>query len=384
MAAEGLAIAGSRFMSRSARWCLPIMLCGLSACGDGRESVVVPARVKVQAVTMTAFAPQINLTGSVQAGVQSDLSFRVGGKLVELYVDVGDSVKAGQLLARLDPQEQHNIIAAAEAAVLAERTRLQQSEADWRRQSLLLPKGYTSRSEYDLAKAALRSAESTLRAAEAQLASAREQLAHTCLISEADGVITSRTVEVGQVVQAVAPVFGLALDGPRDAVFHIYEALFNQAFDELEDIEVEVVRLDDPRIRSRGRVREVTPTVSERSGTLQVKVALIDQPEGMELGSVVTARQAIGAHDRVLLPASALSSLAGEAAVWVVEAGMRVALRPVRVVRYSDGLLVLDAGLELGQQVVVAGGQLLYPGQLVEIAEVLQAPPALPAEGEAG
>lgn len=331
-------------------------------------------RVKVQRVAMAPFAAPVMLTGSVQARVQSELSFRLAGKLVERHVEVGESIKAGQLLARLDSQEQQNALATAEAALLAARASQLQYDADWRRQASLLPRGYTSRSEHDRARALLRSAEGVLRAAEAQLASAREQLAQTYLVSDADGMITARQAEVGQVVAAAAPVFSVALNGPRDAVFHVYEALFNQAGDDLDDIEVLVMRLDDPAIRSRGRVREVAPSVSERSGTLQVKVELLEQPLGMAPGAVVVVRQSLGSREQMLLPASALFSQAGAAAVWVLNEEQRVALQPVRVRRYSEGLLVLEQGLQSGQQVVVAGGQLLYPGQQVEIAAVLEVP----------
>lgn len=370
-------------MSGRAIHCWPVILVCLAACEGTHDPEVSPVRVHVQTVEKVPFAPVVSLTGSVQARGRSDLSFRVGGKLVERYVEIGDHVNAGQLLARLDPQEQKNTLLTAEAALLATQSRLKQHQIDYQRQSLLLAKGHTSRSEFDQARAALLSAESALQGAEAQLATAREQLSHTRLITEVGGVVTSRTAEVGQVVQAAAPVFGLALDGPRDAVFHIHETLFNQAVDEVETLEVEVVRFDDPRIRSRGRVREVAPVVSERSGTLQVKVELMDPVEGMQLGSVVTARHAVDVREQILLPGSALSSIGGKAAVWTVTNDKRAKQRLVQVARYSNGLLVLDDGLEPGELVVVKGGQLLYPGQRVEIAEVLETPRPSRSAGKA-
>lgn len=349
-------------------WALAAAL--LAACGGGHENQPSLARVKVQRVEPTRFAPQVTFTGSVQARVQTELSFRVGGKLIERHVEVGQRVSAGQLLARLDPQAQRNNLASAEAVLAAEQARLRQVAADFHRQARLLPKGYTSRSEYDQAEAAWRSAKSALQAAEAQRANARDQLAHTELRSSADGVITSRQAEVGQVVQAAAPVFGLAGEGGRDAVFHVYEGVLNQTVELPESIEV--VLLDDPRVRSRARIREVTPTVAERSGTVQVKVALVDAPPGMQLGAVVTASYASAGRLNVVLPAAALSSLEGQAAVWLLDEHDRVRLNPVRVARYGDGRMVIDSGLEVGQRVVVAGGQLLYPGQAVEIAESLE------------
>lgn len=365
-AAKGLSAPGVRIISlRWLGWALAAVL--LAACGDRHDNLPSLTRVKVQRVVLTPFAPQVTFTGSVQAQVQAELSFRVGGKLIERHVEVGQRVRVGQLLARIYPQEQRSNLASAEATLAAEKARLRQVAADFRRQALLLPKGYTSRSEYDQAEAVWRSAQSALRAAEAQRANARDQLAYTELRSSADGVITSRQAEVGQVVQAASPVFGLAGEGGRDAVFHVYEGVLNQAVELPESIEV--VLLDDPAVRSHGRIREVSPTVAELSGTVEVKVALDDAPPGMQLGAVVAASYVSASLLSVVLPAAALSSLEGQAAVWLLDEQRRVQLRPVQVARYGDGWMVVDSGLQAGQQVVVAGGQLLYPGQMVEIAE---------------
>lgn len=312
------------------------------------------------------------MTGVVQARVQTELAFRVGGKIIERNVDVGDHVRAGQVLARLDAQEQRNNLVATEAALFAAKARLRQSSADFERQKLLLPKGFTSRSDYEQARAGLRGSESAVKAAEARLAYARDLLGHTQLVSEADGVITSRHAEVGQVVQPATPLFGLAHDGSRDAVFHVYEALFNQVVEEgraLDELEVQVRLLDAPRTISLGRVREVAPTVDEHSGTLQVKVALSEAPEAMGLGSVVSVTRTVGMRQGVILPGSALFSQDGSAAVWVVDTNGRARFCPVRVARYVSGHVMIDQGLESGQRVVVAGGQLLYPGQQVNVVE---------------
>lgn len=342
----------------------------LGGCDNGSVPPPVVPRVKVQRVVMSTFSPQVTLTGEVQARVQTELSFRVSGKIVERRAEVGDSVKAGQVLARLDPQDQRNNVNWAEAALLAEQARVRQSSADFRRQALLLPKGYTSRSEYDRALAVQQGAESSLKAAQARLANARDLLSYTQLVSEVDGVITTRYAEIGQVVQATTPIFNLARDSGRDAVFHVYEALFNQVIDPLTS--VEVVLLDNPQVRATGKIREVTPTVAERTGTLQVKVALDEVPKDMRLGAVVSATRATSSSHSMVLLASALSSLPGEAAVWRVDAEGRAQLQPVRVVRYLNERMVIDQGLEVGQQVVVAGGQLLYPGQTVKIIEVVE------------
>src|SRR5690606_8156090 len=183
-------------------------------------------RVRVQQVQTVDFAAKVALTGDIQARVQTQLSFRVGGKIIQRMVDVGARVTARQVLARLDPKDLQTNVDSATAEVAAQQARVTQTSAAFVRQEKLLPKGYTSRSEYDSAQAALRSSQSALKAAQAQLANAREQLGYTALIADAPGVITARQAEVGQVVQATMPIFGLARDGERDAVFNVYESLF--------------------------------------------------------------------------------------------------------------------------------------------------------------
>ena len=179
----------------------------------------------VQVVKPADYAAPVTLTGDIQARVQTELSFRVGGKIIQRSVDVGDRVTAKQVLARLDPKDLQTNVDSAQAQVVAEQARVKQNAAAFVRQQKLLPKGYTSQSEYDSAQAALRSSQSALSAAQAQLANARDQLSYTALIADAPGIITARQAEVGQVVQATVPIFSLARDGDRDAVFNVYESL---------------------------------------------------------------------------------------------------------------------------------------------------------------
>ncbi|MDD2059430.1 efflux RND transporter periplasmic adaptor subunit [Pseudomonas sp. GD03860] len=337
----------------------------LGGCGEKKAAEAEMPRVGVQRVEPADFAASVTLTGDVQARVQTDLSFRVGGKIISRSVDVGDHVKANQVLAKLDPKDLQANVDSAKAEVFAAQARVTQSSAAFVRQQKLLPKGYTSQSEYDAAQAQLLSNQSALKAAQAQLANAREQLSYTSLLAEADGVITDRQAEVGQVVQATVPIFGLARDGDRDAVFNVYEALLLSA---APDDAITVSLVDNPNIKAQGRVREVTPTVSAQSGTVQVKVALRDVPAGMELGSPVTATGNVQGKPSIELPWSALTKDLHEPAVWLVGEGNKVSLQKVKVTRYLTGKIVVGEGLKEGETVVVAGGQLLNPGMEVEIA----------------
>ncbi|MEG1042094.1 MAG: efflux RND transporter periplasmic adaptor subunit [Pseudomonas sp.] len=340
---------------------------GLVLVGCDKQTAVEAElrRVAVQRVQPSDFAAPVTLTGDIQARVQADLSFRVGGKIISRSVDVGDHVKANQVLARLDPKDLQANVDSAKAEVFAEQARVTEASKAFYRQQKLLPKGYTSQSEYDSAQASLRSSQSALKAAQAQLANARDQLSYTALIADAAGVITNRQAEVGQVVQATAPIFSLAHDGERDAVFNVYESLL-VAPPTNESITVSLV--DNPTIQASGHVREVTPTVSAQSGTVQVKVALTEVPAGMELGSAVSATGHIKGKPSIELPWSALTKALHDPAVWLVEEGNKVRLQEVKVSRYLTGKVVISEGLKGGESVVVAGGQLLTPGMQVEVA----------------
>ncbi|WP_277961507.1 efflux RND transporter periplasmic adaptor subunit [Pseudomonas sp. RIT-To-2] len=338
----------------------------LAGCGQDKQPEPERPRVRVQAVQALDFAPPVSLTGDIQARVQTQLSFRVGGKIIKRMVDVGDRVSARQVLAQLDPKDLQTNVDSAKAAVFAEQARVTQTQAAFVRQQKLLPKGYTSQSEYDSAQAALRSSQSALAAANAQLASAREQLSYTDLVADAPGIITARQAEVGQVVQATVPIFSLARDGERDAVFNVYESLFVQPPTEQP---VPVSLVEDPRVQTRGKVREVTPAVSAQTGTLQVKVALDSLPTGMTLGSVVSGTLTGPARPSVELPWSALTKDGSDPAVWVVDDQGKANLHKVSVSRYLTGKVVVADGLHDGEKVVVAGGQLLHPDMQVEIAE---------------
>ncbi|MCD5995929.1 efflux RND transporter periplasmic adaptor subunit [Pseudomonas sp. CDFA 602] len=349
---------------------LAVTLTVLAGCGEEKPAAPDLPRVYVQPVKTAEYAASVALTGDIQARVQTRLSFRVNGKIIQRNVDVGDRVKANQVLARLDPKDLQINVDSAQASVAAEQARVSQTRAAFVRQQKLLPKGYTSQSEYDSAQAALRGSESSLKAAQAQLANAREQLSYTALIADAPGVITARQAEVGQVVQATVPIFDLARDGERDAVFNVYESLFVQPS---ADQSVTVTLLENPSIKVNGKVREVTPAVSAQTGTLQVKVALDALPEGMDLGSVVSVALSVPANASVELPWSALTKDLGEQlgkpAVWVVDDQGKVNLRKVTVMRYLTSNVIIGDGLKSGEKVVIAGGQLLHPDMQVEIAD---------------
>ncbi|RMT25381.1 Efflux transporter, RND family, MFP subunit [Pseudomonas syringae pv. spinaceae] len=351
-----------------------ISLLSLGACSAGKPAEKALVRVAVQPVASLDVASSVMLTGDIQARKVTEQSFRVSGKLVKRYADVGDRVRAGQVLARLDPREQKTDLASANAEVAVRESRLHLAEQNYQRQQLLLPKGYTNLSEYQKARSGLDSARGDLAALRAQQANARDQVGYTELFAVADGVITARHAEEGQVVQAATPVFNLAHDGQREAVFSAYESLLGA--DQTEDT-VTISPLGQPSIQLSGTIREITPIVSAASGTLRVRVALPDAAIAPALGSVVSARLQTRSQRAFALPWSALSRTQGQPAVWRLDDQSKVRLTRVKVLRYEQGQVIVSEGLNEGDRVVSRGLQFLYPGQQVEVAEQASVKPAV-------
>jgi RND family efflux transporter MFP subunit len=190
-------------------------------------------------------------------------------------------------------------------------------------------------------------------------------LTHTELRADADGVVTTRNAEIGQVAQAAQTVFILAHDGPRDAVFDVFEALFlrNQP-----DSEISVSLLSDPSKKIVAGIREISPTIDATTGTIRVKVGLGERGQLMPLGTIVSGVFKYRSREVIILPWSAMASLGGQPAVWLIDPlTHRVSLRKVTVSDYETGQYSVSRGLKPKDLVVIEGGKLLKPDQTVSI-----------------
>jgi membrane fusion protein, multidrug efflux system len=343
---------------------LALVAAALSGCNDRTDTPSAHAAfVRTEVVQPRDRQASITLTGEVQPRFRADLSFRVSGRVIARYVDVGTHVKAGEVLALLDPAEQEADVDAATAAVLAAESRLRVAKATFERQKALIASGFTTRTAYDQAQEGLRTAEGALEAARGQLGTSKDVLGYTALRAEADGVVTARSLETGQVVQAAQPVFSLAQDGERDAVFDVYESIF---LGNADDRSVSLALVSDAGVTASGQVREVSPAVDAKSSTIRVRVAIKDPPAAMTLGSPVAGSVKVKAERQIALPWRALMAAGTRPAVWTIDLATRTAsLKPVTVGGYEAGEVLIEAGLELGERVVVDGGKLLSVGQHV-------------------
>lgn len=316
----------------------------------------------------TPLALDVVLTGDIQAQAQVNVAFRTNGKVAERRVEVGDHVAADQVLAILEPLTQQANLDNAKAALNSAEALLNQAKMSFERQKQLLAGGFTTRTTYDNAEQELRTTQAAVESARAALGTAQEQLSYTELRAGVAGIVTSRNFEVGQVVQSGQTVLVLAQDGPRDAVFNVYESLTAQP---PASETIAVTLQADPGVTAVGTVREISPTVDPSSGTVRVKIGLRSTPPAMGLGAVVIGRGRFAPHEAVELPWSALYRYDGRPSVWVYDADRRtVSVRPVEIDRFGPDIIALKTGVEPGERVVVAGIQFLRPGQVVSAIEL--------------
>jgi RND family efflux transporter MFP subunit len=333
--------------------------------GCENQTPPTPAARPVRTVTIerSTEGETLSLTGQVRAKDEVNLAFRLDGRIIRRLVNVGDRVTAGQVVAKLDPQNQQNSLRSAQAALAATNAQLTQARATFSRQQQLLKGGWTTRANFDEAEKAIKTSEAQVDSAQAQLRIAQDQLSYTVLTADAAGAITAVGAESGEVVHAGQMVVQFAHEGARDAVFDVSEQIMRTG---PRDPLVEIALADDPRVTATGRVREVAPQADSATRTFRVKVAIIDPPEAMRLGSTVTGRIKLSAPAGVAVPASALTEANGRPALWVVDTRSEtVALRNVDVLRYDAADVVISQGLETGEIVVTAGVQTLHPGQKV-------------------
>ncbi|MGY4175934.1 RND family efflux transporter MFP subunit [Bradyrhizobium sp. USDA 4518] len=336
----------------------------LSGCNDRASQTAARATlVRTTIVQPRDRQASLTLTGEIQPRFRADLSFRVSGRVVARTVDVGAHVNKGDVLARLEPAEQQADVDAATAAVASAEAQLRVAKATFERQKALIASGFTTRTVYDQAQEGLRTAEGVLEAAKAQLGTSKDALGYAALRAEADGVITARNLEVGQVVPAAQPVFSLAQDGERDAVFEVYESVF---LGETDSRRITLALVSDPAVTATGEVREISPAIDAKSSTIRVKVSIDNPPAAMTLGSAVAGTVKTKAQKDITLPWSALMAAGRRPAVWTVDPQTKTAsLKSVTVGAYEAGQVLIKAGLEPGERVVVDGGKLLSVGQSV-------------------
>jgi RND family efflux transporter MFP subunit len=360
--------ASSHFIPRLFRFCVVAALpaLALSACSQEPKSKEPEVRpVRTVTVEKREVGIPLVLTGRIESADEASLGFRIAGRVSERTVSVGDRVQAGQVVARLEPQNEMNALRSAQASLAAAQAQLVEASNRYERQAKLLSQGWTTRANYDQAEKSRQTAIAQVDAAEAQLESAHDLVGFTELKTDAPGVVTAVGAEPHEVVQAGQMIVRLARHEGRDAVFDVPAQALRTAEGESEIL---VHLTDDPKVTANGRVREVAPQADPTTRTFQVKVGLTDPPEAMRLGATVTGTSKSSADPVIEIPATSLTRISDRPAVWVVDQNTdTVSLRNVDVARFDPATVAIAEGLDTGEVIVTAGVQALHPGQKIRI-----------------
>jgi RND family efflux transporter MFP subunit len=304
-------------------------------------------------------------TGLVAARVQSDLGFRVPGKVIERLVDTGQVVKAGQPLMRIDPTDYLHAVTAQAGDVAAAKAHWIQASADERRYRGLVASGAVSQILYDQAKATADSARALLSAAQAQEQVARNQNDYAVLLADGDGTVVETLAEPGQVVAAGQTVVRLAHAGPREAVVDLPETI-RPAIGDLAQ-----VSLYGDTVHASAHLRQLSDSAEPQTRTYEARYVMEGDGASAPLGATVTltlnaSRQAT----TVQVPLGAIDDEGKGAGVWVLDRGTsRVTFTPVKVSDLGGETTDVTGDLHLGDDVVSTGGHFLHEGDHVRIAD---------------
>lgn len=341
--------------------------------GCSKEKPVLENIQLVKAMTISAdHADQVaEFPGEVLPRVESKLGFRVGGKIISRKVDVGSTVKKGQVLMQLDAQDmrlaQHQSDAALKSALSSRDLAL----AEVHRYRELQQKNFVNQATLDAKETAYQAAQSTYEQALAASRNQSNQTAYTTLVSDIDGVVTAITAEVGQVVAAGTPVASVAQSDEKEVVISVPE---NKVDLLRRTSDVRVRLWANPDNVMQGRVREVSPMADAVTRTYKLKVSLPKDAPGVKLGMTAYVTFVDKAADgNVSLPLSALYQDKGNTAVWVIRDG-KVALTPVVLSGTSGNQVLVSQGVTVNDTIVVAGVHMLTEGQAVRVLDDAQSP----------
>jgi RND family efflux transporter MFP subunit len=322
--------------------------------------------VQVQRVAFESGTSIREFVGVVRARHETDLGFRVAGKIVTRAANVGDRVHAGDVVARLDPQDLQLQTESASAELAAATSNQAQAAADHQRYSSLRERGFASIADFDRKKLAKDEAEGRVERAKRALELARNQLAYTELKADADGVITATLAEPGQVVAIGQAVARLAHRGEKEAVVALPESGLGEARKAKA-----TVRLWHDRERSfAATLRELSPQADSASRTYAARFSIHDADDAVAFGMTATVTLALGSDAPVArLPLSAILNSGTGPAVYVVDANGALAQRPVAIAAYTEDAAILTSGVSEGDKVVTLGAQKLEAGLKVRTVE---------------
>ncbi len=342
---------------------------GLAGCKPKESAAQDPlttTRLVAVATVEPSGATAGRYTGLVGARIESDLGFRVQGKVIERLVDTGQLVKKGQPLMKIDPTDYTHALVAQTGNVAAARAKWIQAEADEKRSRGLVASGAVSQSAYDQFKAASDSAKALMDAAAAQEQEARNQQDYSILLADADGTVKETLAEPGQVVVAGQIVVRLAHAGPREAVVNLPETIRPELG------AAATANLYGGDVQVAAHLRQLSDSADPRTRTFEARYVMEGAGAAAPLGATVTlSLGGTGRAGLVSVPLGAIDDEGHGPGVWVVDAqSSKVAYRPVGVQSLGGETAEISAGLTAGETIVATGGHYLHEGEAVRLAKI--------------
>lgn len=340
---------------------ISLLLLALTGCKETAPTTKIIRPAQVWTINDHPYAGNTSYSGEIRARYETDLAFRVGGKVTARQAELGAEVKTGQVLAELDTADLKLNLTSAQAALAAAEADYGNAKAELSRVSELRRKQFIGQSALDAAQAAHNAALARVTSAKAQMALSGNQADYTELKTNKAGIITAVYAETGQVVAAGTPILHIAYAGEREVQIRVGE---NTARTLSNGTPVNVRLWSQPDSALQGKIREVSPA-ADATRSFLVKISLLNPPDNLRLG--VTADVSLpGTTTQASswIPASALFQQEKQTAIWVLGKGHQVSLRPVHVIAYHEDGVSID-GLPAGTQVIAAGVHKLSVGQTV-------------------
>jgi RND family efflux transporter MFP subunit len=345
---------------------LAIVLVG---CNELAAQKAEPSRpVLVAEVHYEAESPERSFVGTIKPRVETDMGFRVPGKVAKRLVEVGETVEIGQPLATLDEVDLKLQAEQAEAEFRAATGVLAQATAAETRAKDLRAKGWATDAQFDQAKASADEARARFNRAERSVELTNNSLSYATLLADTRGVVTATLIDAGQVVASGQTAIRVARFAEKEAVVAIPETLLGRA----KNGTATVTLWSDPNRKYAARLREVAPSADSATRTYLAKFSLPEADDSVSLGMTATLTLSDPAKARVArLPLSALYSRGGDPSLYVVDTSGQVTLKPVAVKAYETNDVVVSGGVDEGAKVVVLGVQKIDPAQKVRIVSSL-------------
>ena len=318
-------------------------------------------------VSVVQRAPEYSYSGEVRARHETVKAFRVGGKIIDRYIEVGSLVKPGQALARIDASDYELSTYGVKSQLQGVRADYEQARKELERFATLLDKKFISQAEFDRRQNVVNLAKARLDELQSRLAVTSNQVGYTVLRSDETGVITAIEAERGQVVTAGQPVLRVAQMGEIDVVVNVPENQL-QAIQQAQAVQVSIWA--NPGKLYEGKVREISPIADPVTRTYTAKIALAQAADEVRLGMTATVKFRGEQVTAAYIPISAVYRKNNQTAVWVVDATTHaVNLVPVVAKTFSANEVAIESGLHGGDIIVTAGVHKLYVGQKVRLLE---------------